>query len=520
MTTPNASFVVRDESTIQAAWLRTYQNGFSQYGLTPPNILPGSEAYIRARAFARQLTVTESNGVVSVQNQMPDSAQGDYLGRWLSLLGLGIRPAGGSAGNITCNATQATTIPVGALLLDATGLVYAVAVGAVYQPNQQVPVVSLSGGVATNHANGDVLTWVIPPAFCANTAVVGLPGAEDGLVGGVDAEDPENARSRMVLRLQNPMGGGNWTTFFLLGAASTPVVRAFYVYPAANGPGTVHCAAVGYASTLAASNARNRDVAAAVMNSTVTPFVTGNVAEHAEIVITTVVNQPVDVAIGLSLPAAPAASPPGPGGGWLDGSPWPANSTGASSFKCSITGVTTSTIFTCDAPTPPISGVSRIAWLDPLTWNLYSATVLGYTGTSGAYVVTIDTPFVNLAASFVAIGVLFVFPQMVNQALYVAALLGALATMGPGEKTNAAGLISRASRKPLPTTQDPYVLGNSQLQAITDSDSNVIASAWYWRGTLAGALASPYAPNLPGAIASPPSIFTPQNCGWYPNVST
>jgi len=42
VTTPNSTFVVRDESTIQAAWLRTYQNGFSQYGLTPPNILPGS----------------------------------------------------------------------------------------------------------------------------------------------------------------------------------------------------------------------------------------------------------------------------------------------------------------------------------------------------------------------------------------------------------------------------------------------------------------------------------------------
>ena len=81
-----------------------------------------------ARAYARQATVTESNGVVSVNNQMPDSAQGDYLVRWLSLLGLSIRPAGGSAGNITLNNSVATVVSVGATLVDSTGLVFAVAV--------------------------------------------------------------------------------------------------------------------------------------------------------------------------------------------------------------------------------------------------------------------------------------------------------------------------------------------------------------------------------------------------------
>ena len=312
------------------------------------------------------------------------------------------------------------------------------------------------------------------------------------------------------------MGGGNWTTFALLTAASTPVVQAAFVYPAANGPGTVHVACVAYASTLAASNARNRDVAASVMTSTVIPFVTGNVAEYAEIVVTTVTNQVVDVAVGLSLPSAPAATPPGPGGGWLDGLPWPSNSTGAASFKCSITAVASTSQFTCDAPTAPIPGVSRIAWLDPSTWNLNTATVIAFTGTTGAYVCEIDTPWTNLITSFATYTVLFVFPQMVNQTTYVTALLSAFAAMGPGEKTAAAGLLSRASRKPLPTTQFPYVLGNSQLQAITNSDPNVTASTWYYRG----GLSAPYAPTLPGSIANPPGIFVPRNISFYPNVST
>ena len=517
MTTLNGTFLIRDEATIQAAWLRTYQNGFTQYGLPAPNILPGSEAWIRARAFARQLTVTESNGVISVQNQMPDSAQGDFLARWLSILGPE-HPAraGGSAGNITLNNSQTTVVPVGATLIDSTGLVYAVAVGGTYAVNAQVQVVSLSGGTATNHVNGDVLRWVIPPTYCGQTVVVGLPGAEDGLVGGIDAENAENARARIILRLQNPMGGGNWTTFALLAAAATPVVQAAGVYPAANGPGTVHVAVFGYASSLAASNARNRDVAATVMTSTVIPFITGNVAEYAEVVVTTVANQPVDIGIGLSLPAAPAASPPGPGGGWLDGTPWPYNSTLAASFTCSVTAVASTTQFTVNAPTAPIPGVSRIAWIDPSVWNLNIATVIAFSGTSGAYVVQIDIPWPNIATSFVTYGAAYVFPQMVNQNAYVAAILGAFGAMGPGEKTSAAGLLSRASRKPLPGTQFPYTLGNFQLQAVTDSDPNISASTWYYRG----GLSSPYAPTLPGAIANPPNIFVPQNIGFWPNAST
>ena len=95
------------------------------------------------------------------------------------------------------------------------------------------------------------------------------------------------------------------------------------------------------------------------------------------------------------------------------------------------------------------------------------------------------------------------------------AILGAFASMGPGEKTSAAGLLSRASRKPLPTTQSPYVLGNFQLQAVTDSDPNVIATSWYYRS-----VASPYVPDLPGVISGAPSIFVPRNISFYPTVTT
>src|SRR6266404_785921 len=157
MTTPNGTFSVRDEAAIRDAWLRTVSNAFQQYGLQAPNILPGSELYIRAKAFARQLTVTESNAVIAVDGAMPDSATGTNLQRWLSIIGLSQRDAGGSAGNITITCTQNTAVPIGTTLVDQVGLRYQVAVGGTYANQAQVPITAVDGGVATNHVNGDTL---------------------------------------------------------------------------------------------------------------------------------------------------------------------------------------------------------------------------------------------------------------------------------------------------------------------------------------------------------------------------
>jgi uncharacterized phage protein gp47/JayE len=504
VTTPNGTFAVRDEATIRDAMLRTVANGFLRYGLSVPNTRPGSELYLRFQAIARQLTVTESNGVVSVNNQMPDTAVGIYLTRWLSLLGLSVRPAGGSAGNVNVTCSATTTIPVNTPLVDGAGLRYRTTVGGLYANNTPCPVVAVDGGVATNHENGDSLRWVVPPPFCPEGVTVGLPGGGDGLVGGIDAEDPESARSRMVLRLQNAMFGGNWTTFALLGANASPLVQQAFVYPAANGPGTCHVACAAYASSIAASNARNRDLAAAVMNGVVIPYVTGNVAEYAEVVVTTIANQPVDVGLGLSIPYSPASSPPGPGGGWLDATPWPTSTGGAPN----VVSVASSTSLVVDAPVAPVVGVSRVAWLDPFTWQLRTATVVASSGSPGNYAIKLDTPWVNLLAAFGATSGATVFPQSANQATYIASILGAFGAMGPGEKTNAAGLVSRALRKPLPASLYPYSLGGQQLRAVTDSDPLVAGTSYLYR--------SATTPTLPGSVALPPNLLVPRNIGFFP----
>jgi hypothetical protein len=188
-----------------------------------------------------------------------------------------------------------------------------------------------------------------------------------------------------------PNAGGNWQTYAVLTEQSSPAIAKAWVYPAIQGGATVH---IAVAAAPTATN-KNRDVATATMTGTIVPAVQGALADHAAITVTTVTNIPTDIAFLLTLPDPPTASPPGPGGGWLDGSAWPTTTAGASAVT--ITAVTSTTVMTTDAVTSPTVGVSRIAWLSPLNWTLYTATVIGVSGTSGAYVITLDTPFVGIA---------------------------------------------------------------------------------------------------------------------------
>src|SRR6202020_949658 len=149
--------------------------------------------------------------------------------------------------------------------------VYFVTQGGTYASGSTVPVQGLSVGSQTQHVNGDVLTWVVAPPFCAPTVTVGTYGGKDGLVDGGDAEDIETARARYMVAVSAPMGGGNNAQIANVANEAYPGIQASTVYAAANGPSTVHVACFAYATNLAASNARNRDVSSSIMTGTVAP---------------------------------------------------------------------------------------------------------------------------------------------------------------------------------------------------------------------------------------------------------
>lgn len=342
----------KTQAQIRDDILRTLSNHLISIGIPNPNVGPGSDYYGIATGVANEICVGIANGIVQTDNQMPDTAAGTFLDRWLALFGLSRAGATQSRGVVTpdYSLTQGyTTVPTDAILIDAVGLRFQVSVPGQYGPGNpsngqparmQVPVISVDAGSATNHDNGDPLTWVTFVPFVAEDASVGTPGGEDGLSGGNNSEvgQDQPPRQRLFTRMQNPPAGGNWSDVAGWCTESSPDVQAGFCYPALLGPATVFFAVCGAAQTQApfSSTSKSRELSLALVAGTVLPYVQGKYSTRAAVIGASCVDEPTDVALLLSLPAAPTAAPSGPGGGWLDGSPWPSSVGGTA--PCVVTG--------------------------------------------------------------------------------------------------------------------------------------------------------------------------------------
>ena len=497
------TFVVKDSTTIREDLLRVIKNGLIKRGVTNPNVGPNSDWFVLATALGNELAVVGANAIVKCDEQMPDTATGGALGRIAELLGLAKQPAGGSIGPVIITASATTPIPTDAELTDALGQRFAVLAGNDYEDGDQVTVYAISTGASTNLAEGTVLQWASAPPFCSDTVTVGT----GGLVNGIDAEDDEALRARVLALLQTPAGSGNWEHCAEVAEQSDPRVAKAFVFPAVQGPATVDIVVAAAPTT----SSKSREIDATILSGTIVPFTKGKLPEHAYVTVTTVEDVNADVAFGLSLPEAPTANPPGPGGGWLNGTPWPAPN-GTSTFRCTVTAVTSSTQFTVDATTTPQAGVSRVCWLSPLDWKLYSALVTAVSGSSGALVVTLDRPFTGI---FVGC---YLWPAAQNAQAYVNAVLAAFALMGPGEKTSNASALVRGFRHPAPSNSWPYTLGAHLLRAISNAQLEVLSTSFLHRTdgttTLTGT-GGVVTPQVPGSAASAPRIFVPRHIGFY-----
>lgn len=482
--------------------LRSYRSRLARLGINV-SVAPDTEIYQRAEAFARQVAVASANTSIKADEMMPDTATGEESGgnldRWGASFRMQRRPETGSAGLVVFDAVSASAVVLGAQLVDGAGQFFEVTVGSSYADGAYIPIQALSTGKLTNLAAGTVLRWVVPPGTASESVVVGA----SGLTGGATAETDEAYRSRILNRLGHPPASGNWAHVALLAEESNPLVQKAFVYPALQGPGTVHFAVTGAPT----ETSKTRDVSSVVVTSLVQPYVEGLYPEHAYFVGTSVTNQPVDVAFGLALPSSPLASPPGPGGGWFDASPWPTLSS-YSSGGADVTAKTSDTAITVNAQRAPIAGVSRVAFLNYTTWELHTATVLSTAG-SGPYVVTLDSPLVGIAVGD------WVFPDCANLQAYIDAMIdeetGAFAAMGPGEKTASSPILSaRGFRHPTPSLEWPYSLGPVQLRKLSDTGSEVLDTSYLYRSAIT--------PTVPGAVTGNPSIFVPQKIAFYPTA--
>lgn len=502
-----ATKISKTPAQIRDDFLRTIKNGLVDLGISDPNVAENSDYYVLGTALADQISAVFNNIEVQSDASFPDTATGTDLDRILEIYGLARRPAGGSSGQIAIVTSADTLVPLGANLTSSTGEVYEVSIGGTYSNGDYIPVDSVDTGIKTNLAVDEVLTWTSPPAYTQSTATV-----VQALTGGVDEEDDETARARLLTRLQNPPAAGNWQHVAEITEASDPVIQKAFIYQAANGPATIHIAVVGYPSDVS----KSRVVSTIKLNSIIIPTVLGNLPEHIETTVTTVVDEPTDCAIQLVIPLAVSSTSlstgPGTGNGWVNTAPFPAPN-GTTHYFCPVSGVTDSTHFTIDSPvnTPPTAGITKIHWIDKTDWTIKQGVITSYTGT-GPYNVVIDTPFAGIAVAD------WIFPATINGQVYLDALLDAFKAMGPGEKTSNLAIFSRASRRPRPQISYPFTLDSSILRGLINSSDEVQTADFWYRSKdpPAQVSTSSVSPTVPTLITDSPRILIPRNLGFYP----
>jgi len=496
-------FVVKDAIAVRDDILRTIKNGIIRQGVANPYVGPASDFHIIATALGNEMAVVGASAVVKADAQMPDTATGEDLKREGELLDRAKQGAAGSIGGIVLESSADSPVETGRELTDTAGLRFAVIIGGTYADGATIPIRAIDTGAATNHAEGDVLRWVSAPPYSSPTALV----ATGGLTNGIDAEDDEVFRERILAVYRTPPGAGNWEHVAEIAEESIASVQKAFVYPAIQGPGTVHVA-IAAAPT---DDSVSRVVASATVSGVVDPYIKGKLPTHAHIVTTTVTDVNTDVAIGLSLPEAPTANPPGPGGGWTNGTPWPSVD-GTSTFRCTVTAVTSTTQFTVDATTAPTINVTRIAWYSHSEQKLYTALVTAYSGTSGTYLITIDNPFTGIATGA------YIWPECQNAQTYVDAVLEHFKLMGPGEKTDNVSALVRGFRHPVVSTGWPYSVGPSMLRGLSDAGDEVLDTQYLHRtdGTVTKTGASGLlTPQIPATVTDPPNQFIPRYIGFY-----
>lgn len=500
-------FAVKTREQIRGDYTRTIAAGLDASGIPNANVSEGTLDYVRGDALGAFGEDIGNLVLIKANAAMPDSAGKDDpedLRRWARLVGLDLRPAGPSIGFVTIEtSTDASVgVPTGKQLINDAGLLFEVIVPGPYVDGDPVKIRAIDTGTSTNIDAGVSLRWVSPPPFVIPTALV----ATGGLVGGVDQEDVEGLRARLLEYLANPPGGGNWSQVKLVTEGSSTFVGKAYVYPGVYGGNTFHVAVTRSPTT----TNKSRVVDTLVIDTDVRPSVLGAFPTFADITVTTVADYPVDIVFGLTLPASKQASPTGPGGGWLNADPWPMPYTGTNVAK--VISVTSAVEFVVRALGTPIVGTS-IDYVSPADFKTYRGVIQAVSrddsiGFPDDWRITLDVGFFYISATTTNIAPDdLISPASENFTTYVKTVLDAFALLGPAEKTTIPGLLPRALRRPLTTSSNPSTISTLSRKMLSSSGDEVLDVSL---------LVTPATVPVATGYQVAPNIAKPQRIAFYP----
>jgi uncharacterized phage protein gp47/JayE len=472
---------------------------YARQGVTV-NVKRGSAHYKRCEALANRISLALANGQLRLRDIDPYKATGDALIKLARFFGVTGREASKASGFVTVTletgADGSVSIPIGYKATSPAGITYQTT--AAYPTaitGDTVAVESVDAG-DVDAAAGTFLTW--DSASVANLKPKSTVAA-GGIDGGREADDEEELRVRLLRRLGFPVGGGNWSFVAQTAEDASASVDQAFVYPTMRGPSSYDVAIVGDADGLVL-NVATQAIAAA----TVRAAMPGSIDEALN--LTSVALEPLDAVIDMSTPYPVLAG--GAGGGWTDSSPWPSDAENGANVWAEVTAVGSNSLTVNSTSADPPAAGNRFA-----VWNaddeaLYEFSAVGVGGSSGAYVITVDSQQSALLGKVVVGARCSAMAEKLQE--YADAFVAYVKTLGPGEKTADADLLRYARRKPAPDVERPYALTTTALSAISNAHAEVFDVSYASR-TATGTTTTQTTPSVPATTADAPNMITIQN---------
>jgi len=486
---------------------RFYVHALTRQGISATSanlaLAKGGDKDLLVRLVASQLVLVYANELALEDQYLPDSATGVHLDRVCGVFGLTRSVGEKATGSITLACTGSVNISAGTQLTAASnGRKYEVTTtytGAV--SGDPISVSSVEYGVSMNVSTGVKMTWSSPPSGVSATALVASPGLTGGLAGDTDS----TLRKKLLRLLREPQNGGSWAHVKQWIEESSADVEEAFVYPAAQGPSTTH-AAFTVAGNL--ENLYSREASTA-LKAVVSAYVLEQYPEHSDLTLTGCADESLKAAFIVSLPEPISSG--GLGGGWIDPSSgtvhrWP--SILGTKLPVTVTTVSSATVFVVNADSTPIVGASVDFW-DSTNLVFVRAKVLSYTGSSGAYTVTVDTSLPTIVAGD------YLCPASEQSSEYARIICEEVAKLGPGEKTSDTTILARAYRHPRGGEGSPSGADTRLLARVFNERPEVNGIRFTAiNGTASPTL--PVEPTVPTTVTDAPNVWRVNELGFYP----